>query len=358
VAHYQPGAAGIQAGGDWYHVVPLTGTQVAIVVGQGTSTATVLDQLRNALAGYLLDGHPPATALEYLDRFACRLQGALGSSVACMVLDTRTGELRWARAGHLPPLIINRDGARFLDDAHGTVLAAPGHALFEEGSTRLDPGATVLLYTDGLIKHRGEVTDGCLAQLATTAASLGTAPPAALLTALRGTHGPGPADNVAVVVGRLLPEPVHERLPADPTRLKALRRTVATWAAAEGLAPDLAADLQLTLGEAAANAVEHAYQKGTSGDMDVEVRRRPGGGVDVRVRDFGCWRPVPAVRGYRGRGLDLIRKIAAAMTVDIHADGTEIRFQLLPRPENQRAAGTVVPLPATLTGGPPVGVRP
>lgn len=333
-AHYQPGAAGTQAGGDWYDVIPLADARVAIVVGDvvghGTPAAAVMGRLRNALAGYLLEGHPPATALEHLDHFASRVTGALGSSVACVVLNTDTGDLRWARAGHPPPLVIDREGARFLADARGTVLAVPGRTPFEEGSTRLDPGTSVLLYTDGLVERRGEIIDDSLARLSAGAASLATMAPTALLTALleRSLHQPGPADDVAVIVARLLPEPLHQRLPAHPDQLGALRRTIAVWAAAAGLSADTVSNLQLALGEATANAVEHAYANGTPGEFCVQVRCQPGGWMDVCVRDFGKWRPMPEIPGYRGRGLALIREVAADMTLDIHDDGTEVRFRL------------------------------
>ena len=81
-ARYLPGAEGTQAGGDWFDVVELDASRVAIavgdVVGQGPSAAAVMGQLRSALSTALLDGHPPAAALELLDRFAARLPGAAG----------------------------------------------------------------------------------------------------------------------------------------------------------------------------------------------------------------------------------------------------------------------------------------
>src|SRR5690606_30064794 len=90
-SRYLPGARGSQAGGDWYDMLPLDGGRVAIavgdVVGQGAQAAAIMGQLRSALSGYLLEGHGPVQALERLDRFAGRVPGATGSTVACLVLE-------------------------------------------------------------------------------------------------------------------------------------------------------------------------------------------------------------------------------------------------------------------------------
>ena len=85
--------------------------------------------------------------------------------------------------------------------------------------------------------------------------------------------------------------------------------TWSRWTTA-ALPEDTVEDLQLTLGEALANAVEHAYGNGPAGACAYSVDRLPDGAVAVRVEDFGPWRPVPADPGFRGRGLMLIRRLA------------------------------------------------
>ncbi|HSK60673.1 MAG TPA: SpoIIE family protein phosphatase, partial [Actinomycetospora sp.] len=130
---YLPGATGTQAGGDWYDVVQLDDQRVAVavgdVVGQGTAAAAVMGQLRTALSGYLLAGHGPAEALGLLDGLTARIPGARASTAMCLVLDPHRGELRWARAGHLPALLVAADGSpvRYLDDpaGHGPLLGLP-----------------------------------------------------------------------------------------------------------------------------------------------------------------------------------------------------------------------------------------
>jgi anti-anti-sigma factor len=339
-AHYLPGAEGSQAGGDWYDVVELADHRIAIavgdVVGQGPAAAAVMGQLRSALSTALLQGCSPAEALELLDRFAARLPGALASTAACLVVDGTAGTVRWARAGHPPALLVTPGGAQLLDGAgSGTVLGAPGRRPYTEGTADIAPGATLLLYTDGLVERRGEVLDVGLERVRAAAARHAAADPVALTGGLLAEVLADAAqpDDVALIAARLLPEPLTARLPADPRRLSGIRRVVAAWTAAAGLPGDTAEDLQLALGEALANAVEHAYAASPDdGECRYRVAREADGSVRVEVRDTGLWRPPPADRGYRGRGLELIEALGTDVEV-VHAPGaagTTVRFRMAP----------------------------
>ena len=339
-AHYLPGAEGSQAGGDWYDVVELADHRIAIavgdVVGQGPAAAAVMGQLRSALSTALLQGCGPAEALELLDRFASRLPGALASTAACLVVDGTAGTVCWARAGHPPALLVTPDGAQLLDGAgSGAVLGAPGRRPYTEGTADITPGATLLLYTDGLVERRGEVLDDGLERVRAAAARHAAADPVTLTGQLLAEVLADAAqpDDVALIAARLLPEPLAARLPADPRRLSGVRRAVAAWTAAAGLPGDTAEDLQLALGEALANAVEHAYAASPGdGECSYRLARGADGSVRVEVRDTGLWRPPPADRGYRGRGLELIEALGTDVEVE-HASGvagTTVRFRMAP----------------------------
>jgi anti-anti-sigma factor len=355
-SRYLPGARGSQAGGDWYDVLPLDEGRVAIavgdVVGQGARAAAIMGQLRSALSGYLLEGHGPVQALERLDRFAGRVPGATGSTVACLVLDPGTGDLVWARAGHPPPLVAGPTGCRRLDDATGTVLGVRARPPFTAGSATIRPGDSIVLYTDGLVERRGELVDDGIERLAGIAADRhGLAPDTltdALLTgALAGSPsngGPDPADDVALIVARLVPPPLRLVLPAQAPVLRELRAAVLAWAEAGGVGEDAVYDLQLAVGEAAANAVEHAYRDRAPGTMSVELEQGPDGGVEAHVRDEGSWRPAPEDKGYRGRGLELIRDVSSRMRLHHGPDGTDVRFTL---------PATGAPAPTGPVGGRP-----
>jgi anti-anti-sigma factor len=370
-SRYLPGARGSQAGGDWYDVLPLDEGRVAIavgdVVGQGARAAAIMGQLRSALSGYLLEGHDPVQALERLDRFAGRVPDATGSTVACLVLDPETGDLVWARAGHPPPLVAGPGGCRPLEDATGTVLGVRARPPFTAGAARITPGESIVLYTDGLVERRGELVDDGIARLAVTAARHHALDPAALTDALLagaldgssakgsgaaggGAGGHEPADDVALIVARLVPAPLRLVLPAEAKVLRELRAAVLAWAAATGIDDDDTYDLQLAVGEAAANAVEHAYRGRAPGTMSVELARDTDGAINARVRDEGSWRPIPDDKGYRGRGLELIRDVSSRMQLHHGPEGTEVRFTLPPSGAPQvpvdLAAHPVTPAPA------------
>jgi anti-anti-sigma factor len=332
-ARYMPGAIGLQAGGDWYDLIPVGETSAALVVGDvvghGAAAAAVMGQLRSALAGYLLDGHLPAEALERLDRFAGRIPGAVGSTCACLVLDWHSGRLCWATAGHPPVLLLEPGGPRYLKGGAGPVLGLRGRAPYRQAEAIIDPGSSVVLYTDGLVERRGEVVDEGLARLASAAAALRDRAPDTLVAALvqEAVDDAAHTDDIALVAVRLVPAPLRDRLAADGSVLRGMRRVVEGWAAAAGLDDDATDDLQFALGEAAANAAEHAYPDGT-GEFSYEVARTARGSIAVRVRDQGSWRPAPADRGHRGRGLQVIHALAENVWIDAGPEGTDVRFEL------------------------------
>jgi anti-anti-sigma factor len=357
---YLPGAADVAAGGDWYDVLALDEQQVAIVVGdvvgQGAAAAAVMGQLRTALSAYLLDGHGPAAALERLDRLAARVPGALASTAAVMILDLGSGQLCWARAGHPPPLLIEHDHVCYLPDGAGGPLGVPRRPPYTEAATRIEPGACLLLYTDGLIERRGQAIDEGLDHLAATAAELCGQPPTTLLDGLlaRALPDTGPADDIAMIAALYLPAPLHQRLPAGPEQLPGLRRAVRGWIRAAALPPALGDDLQITVGEAAANAVEHAYATaGEPGEFTYRLTHRGDGTIDVEMRDFGRWRPESPDRHHnhhRGRGLAILRELATDVVVNPSSQGTQVRFRLPapgPTPEVEPLAPIRRPQPTS-----------
>lgn len=337
-ARYLPGAHGTRAGGDWYDVIPLDGGRVAIVVGdvvgQGAQAAAVMGQLRSALAAYLLEGHDPAGALGHLDRFAHRVPGAAGSTVTALVLDPPSGRLTWARAGHPPPLLLGPGGARFLEDATGTVLAVRGRPPYVAGHAALAPGDTVVLYTDGLVERRDELVDDGLERLRRAGGRAYGLAPVALADALLAEcldAAAGHADDIALMVARLVPAPLEVDLPARGEELRPLRGRIAGWSTLVGMDEDEAYDLQLTVGEAATNVTEHAYPPHLfpSGPGRLRlVLAHHGDRVSVLVQDDGRWQPPAADPGHRGRGLALIRAVAQDVALEHGPDGTGVRFSV------------------------------
>jgi anti-anti-sigma factor len=263
-------------------------------------------------------------------------------------------------------LLLEPEGPRYLDEGGGTVLGVTGRPQYVQAEATIAPGSSVLLYTDGLVERRGEVVDEGLDRLARAAAGVRDLAPDELVStvvdtaladgALGDTVRP---DDIAVVAVRLLPGPLHEVQPAQPRRLRVMRRAVERWAAEVGLPEEVLDDLQYALGEAAANAVEHAYGNSGEGEFDYTLEHRPGsdGGVLVQVRDFGHWRPVPADSGHRGRGVQVLHAIGKDVRIDAGEDGTTVTFRVpVPASAHRRSPA---PTPAravsetALVGDPP-----
>jgi serine phosphatase RsbU (regulator of sigma subunit) len=171
-AHYQPSVETLEVGGDWHDAFPLAGDRIGLVVGdvvgRGIEAAAAMGQLRSAtraLAGAGLGG--PGHVLAALDRFATGLPLARMATLTYAEVELAGGSVRYACAGHPPPVLVAADGsARLLWDGRRLPLGlASGSDPAVEGSTILGPKDRLLLYTDGLVERRGESLDDGLARL-------------------------------------------------------------------------------------------------------------------------------------------------------------------------------------------------
>jgi anti-sigma regulatory factor (Ser/Thr protein kinase) len=84
----------------------------------------------------------------------------------------------------------------------------------------------------------------------------------------------------------------------------------------------------LAVGEACANAIEHAYMDRDGGDVAVDIAQRPDGSLLVLVRDNGRFRAAPAPGGDRGRGTDIMRALTTDFSRDSTSAGTTVRFRV------------------------------
>ncbi len=164
-----------EAGGDWYEVVVLpdggVGLVVGDVVGHGIDAAAVMGQLRSASRAYALECLGPAELLGRLSRFAQTVEGALYATAVYVVIDRDRARARYAGAGHPPGLLLAPGQApRFLAERLGPVLGGVPDERFEDGEFALEPGASLLLFSDGAVERRGEIIDSGLARLAAVAA--------------------------------------------------------------------------------------------------------------------------------------------------------------------------------------------
>jgi hypothetical protein len=163
VAHrYLPVGASV-VGGDWHDIVTLPGGRAALIVGDvmghGPEAAAVMVQLRTA-AHTLADlDLPPEQVLRRLDRLAAGMTVTAFATCIFAVIDPADGSCVVAKAGHLPPVMVEASGAtRVLDLPAGLPLGL-GVESFEATTVSLPPGATLALYTDGLVESRHQPLD-------------------------------------------------------------------------------------------------------------------------------------------------------------------------------------------------------
>jgi len=186
-AHYSPALGELEVGGDWHDALQLDDDRVALavgdVVGRGIEAAATMGQLRSAvraLAGTLLT---PAGLLAELDTFVGRVERAWMATLAYAEVDLGRGRLRYACAGHPPPLLIEPgEQPRMLWDGRSAPLGTQrSESPRVEGTLDLAPGARLLLFSDGLVERRYRSLDDGLAELVELVDSHRDAPLAALV---------------------------------------------------------------------------------------------------------------------------------------------------------------------------------
>ncbi|MEV7069683.1 PP2C family protein-serine/threonine phosphatase [Streptomyces sp. NPDC091972] len=208
---YRPAVGALNVCGDWYDLVDLPGDRLAVavgdVVGHGLAAACVMGQLRSALSAAARVADGPARALEALGLYARSVDGAESTTAATAFIDWDAHTLTYSSAGHLPPALLHPDGTvSFLDRATDPPLgASPEHTIRPEATSSFDEGATLVLYTDGLIERRTEDIDTGLARLTDALGRHRHAAPEDLADALLTELLPatGNADDTALVVIRL-----------------------------------------------------------------------------------------------------------------------------------------------------------
>ncbi|MFC8451267.1 SpoIIE family protein phosphatase [Kitasatospora sp. NPDC057223] len=155
---YRPAEKDDLVGGDWYDAVVLPSGQILLcvgdVAGHGIEAATGMVALRNALRGLAATGAGPGQLLAWLNVVAHHLTDNVTATAVCGLFDPATQTLRWARAGHLPPVLLRDGRAGTLPPISGLLLGAVPEADYEEAEVQLQADDTLLMYTDGLIERR------------------------------------------------------------------------------------------------------------------------------------------------------------------------------------------------------------
>jgi len=323
-------AAGLAArgvSGDFYEIVPLAGGRIAFAVGdvsgKGINAALLMARSASLFRCLARREAGPGAVLAAIDaELAGTLQGGMFVTMVAGLFDPASGRVRLANAGHEPPVLLGRPGARVLTEGGPPLGIAPG--LFDpsaaETEVDLDFG-TLYLFTDGLSEARtpqgamlGE--EGVL-RLLGAVAEMPLRDRLDIVFAAVGGGGALRDDVTLMVVADRRGPPsgaVRRRFAARPDRLAEIRALVGGAAAALGADAAAAADCVLAADEACQNIIRHAYHGG-EGVVVVGVDRRSEG-IVIELMDFAppvdqstlVSRPLEAVRP-GGLGLHLMRSV-------------------------------------------------
>jgi anti-sigma regulatory factor (Ser/Thr protein kinase) len=325
---YVPASESLEIGGDFYDATALGDGRLVLtigdVAGHGVLAAAVMGQVRQAVRAYAFEGHPPATLMDRLDLLVSDSSLAM-TTCLCGIFDPASGELRFANAGHPPPLLRRADGSveRIVDGLSHPLGVTMAHRHVEARVT-LELGESLLLYTDGLVERRGEIIDAGIDRLAGRLADGLSSAAETCERIVAGLEDNLPDDAAVLVVARtpMADERLHIVVQAHPNRLADVRRRLTAWLTAHGASRQEANDVVLAAHEAAMNAIEHAYGPG---DAEIAVTAAlHDGAVEIAIHDHGRWRD--ARSEHRGRGRSIMSALMDDVTVDTGPSGSTVRM--------------------------------
>lgn len=327
---YRPAERESRVGGDWYDAFAISETEMAISIGDvgghGLEASVAMNAARQALRISATEGLSPAQTLRRAN-IALMLNAEHPFITAIHgILDVERSSFRYSCAGHPPPAVAPLSGAARYLDGGGIPMGIELETTFPAHEVRLDPYATLLLYTDGLLEFDRNIEreSGRLLEALSERVHDTSSDGAGRL--VRHVLNNRQLDDIAVLSATILParaDTVELKLPAAPVSATIARRFVSRYARVAQLEPERTFDLVLAVGEAVANAVEHAY-RGATGDFILRLSSGEGK-IFGEVRDLGTWRegrPSPE----RGRGLSILRATTHLLEVSRTSRGTIVHF--------------------------------
>lgn len=274
-SRYRPADEATGVGGDWFDVIPLSGARVALVigdvVGHGINAAAAMGTLRTAVRTLADLDLPPDELLTHLDDTVRRQSdeendadhtaAVVGATCLYAVYDPVLRKCSMARAGHLPPAIVDPKGQVTFPDLPTGAPLGIGSVPFESVDVDLADGTLLAFYTDGLIEGRERDIDIGMRELGSTLAAWPRRSLEALCsTAIEALPTESPSDDVTLLVARtstLSPvRTISWELPRDPAAVSHARALVARQLSHWEL-EELIANTELIASELVTNAIRH-----------------------------------------------------------------------------------------------------
>ena len=203
-ARYRPAAGDVA--GDWWEVEPAADATVLVglgdAAGHGLPAVSRMSELRHGARALAVVEPSPAAVLEALNRRMSAPDSGFATAVYGRY-DPVTGDLVWASAGHVPPLHARADGTvAVLDDRPGAPLGSPLADSATDRRVHLDPGDTLVLYSDGVVERRRDGIDSGVGRLVALVGSHAGSPLTTLADAVIEEACAGPTDDCCVLLMR------------------------------------------------------------------------------------------------------------------------------------------------------------
>ncbi|WP_372478128.1 SpoIIE family protein phosphatase [Streptomyces barringtoniae] len=335
-SRYRPATQGAGVGGDWFDLIPLGAGRVGVligdVMGRGLEAAAVMGQLRSAAHALAKTGLQPRQLMQAMEAVVADLDVPDQLVTCCyLTIAADAGEVTICSAGHLPVLVtVPGESTRTLPAPVNAPLGVGG-VIYEQCCTTIARGATLVLYTDGLIETPGTDIEDQLIHLVATLDKLAATPPDleaaadhVLSTMLPDADG---HDDVTLLLTRLPEAPLATAatgLPSVPESVPAgrdfLDKTLSAWGCTNRMD-----NARLLLSEILTNSVQHA-----EGPITLHLCRTDTD-LTVEISDRSPHLPQPRVAAEDdecGRGLLLVRALADAWGVRPTDEGKTTWFGL------------------------------
>jgi anti-sigma regulatory factor (Ser/Thr protein kinase) len=320
-AAYIPATEESIVGGDWYDAFTLPDGRIALsigdVAGHGLRAAVIMGEVRQAFRAAALNPTSPSVVLERANTIVNMRQNPIMVTAIFGIIDPLTATITYAAAGHPPPVLALPCMMVERLPSGGIPLGIADSIDATDWSFTIPPGAYLAFYTDGLIEHSKDVVEGEQQLVDAMRAEIVDRCAAPALSVMRRVFGERKnSDDAAALFVATSDEPKSDFLfdfSAIPLAVPIVRRTLNRYATRLGLDEERTYALITAVGEAMANAVEHAYPE-RPGIVRLRVANF-GRSLHATIEDDGRWKQAQK-REERGRGLPLMRALM---------DGVEIR---------------------------------
>jgi anti-sigma regulatory factor (Ser/Thr protein kinase) len=327
-ASYAPATDEAEVGGDWYDAFDLPDGRIAMsigdVAGHGLEAAVIMGEVRQTFRVAAMENRDPAAVLDMANRLLLLRPHSTMVTAIFGMFDGR--RFTYSSAGHPPPILGTIEGGVEKLPISGIPLGVDAQLGRTAWTVTIPSGSVLVLYTDGLIESDHDVIDGERALIAAVKAEM-QSPSADPARSIR-DRVLGPRrnlDDIAILTLTVQEAPTPEldlQYTAVPVAARLVRQSVTRFARETALTEEQNFALNVAIGEAVNNVIEHAYLR-TPGTVAVRLWREDRK-LMCAVEDQGSWRR--ARKEGRGHGLPIIRSLMDGVEVNLSQGGTVIKM--------------------------------